>query len=109
MPDPSSSQGRRVFDNEVLSEAKGRALETTRRRRVAALELRTELANQAEAVMGVLERWKPGDKDYESTLDYIKHKEFVRACDALEGAIVSRDAEFWKANLSGTSTSLVSL
>ncbi|KAI0027080.1 hypothetical protein K488DRAFT_18789, partial [Vararia minispora EC-137] len=102
MPDRGSSLGRAIFTNEVLDASRGRALETLRRDKMRALELRTQLADHAESVLGVAARWTPGDKEYQDVLQYIKHKKFARAVDVLEGAIVSRDSEFWKANLSNT-------
>lgn len=49
------------------------------------------------------ERWNKSTPEYEKTADYIRNKKFVRAAEAVRGAVISRMMELEKLHACGIS------
>jgi len=63
------------------------------------------VADDLEHRLGIEERWKPEDVEYQRVMKYIKDRKFIRTIDELEGLVVQRLFELSKANLAGTGRS----
>lgn len=69
----------------------------------AKLEGRNDAVLQWEVLIGLTQaqRWTKTDAAYLTTLKYMSQKAFVRAAEALRGAVVSRLMELAKLNAAG--------
>lgn len=57
---------------------------------------------QFELRLHVEQRWTPEDQEYRDAEDWMKHKQFIKVVEELEGRVVQRLFELSKANLAGT-------
>ncbi|KAF8432351.1 hypothetical protein L210DRAFT_3413994, partial [Boletus edulis BED1] len=65
-------------------------------------QLQLNVVEKFERDNNITERWMIDHLDYKATLEYSKHRNFIRAVEELEGLVVQRLFELSKANLSGT-------
>jgi hypothetical protein len=87
--------------NELVKKSTHEAIERERKLLDNRLD-RAEIAvADVERLLGIRERWKSSDDEYQSTLKYIDNKKFVRTAEEIEGLVVSRLMELEKANVSG--------
>ncbi|KAF8447619.1 hypothetical protein L210DRAFT_3609891 [Boletus edulis BED1] len=65
-------------------------------------QLMANAVEHFEKVNGITTRWTPDDPEYKASVDYVKHRAFIRTVEELEGLLVQRLFELSKANLAGT-------
>jgi len=60
------------------------------------------VVDDLEVRLTIEHRWTPDMPEYQKAEQYLKHREFVRAVEDVEGLMVQRLFELAKANLAGT-------
>lgn len=65
-------------------------------------QLQLNAVEHFERVNNIAQRWTPDHPDYVASVQYVKHRAFIRVVEELEGVIVQRLFELAKANLAST-------
>lgn len=82
-------------------------LETARTKGLASLLTLQKAVEDMETKLGVVHRWQPGDAEWEQTSCALGLRKYQKACDKLEGLLVSRCFELTKLNQSGLGASFL--
>jgi hypothetical protein len=99
-----------AFDiaGQLVKESKHEAINRELRLISGRMERAVRVVGDIERLLGITQRWRPSDAEYQDMRQYISNKKFVRVVEELQGLVVSRLMELDRVNLAGTGVYYVS-